>query len=57
MAVSGEIQRIPEAVEEIGPVAPASIVHFDFDPANVIIGDFQDDAPEHALQPVFKVSV
>ncbi|KAK7985320.1 hypothetical protein PG988_002942 [Apiospora saccharicola] len=56
MAVSGEVQRIPEVVEEIGPIAPASIVHFDFDPANVIIGDFQDNAPEHALQPVFKLA-
>ncbi|KAK8008959.1 hypothetical protein PG991_011510 [Apiospora marii] len=55
MALSGEIPRIPETTEEIGPTAPVSIVHFDFDPSNVIIGDFQDNAPEHSLQPVFKL--
>lgn len=56
MATSGEICRLPETTEEIGPNAPVSIVHFDIDPSNVLIGDFQDNAPEHGVQPVFKVS-
>lgn len=56
MAVSGQIRPIPETFE-IGPIAPVSIVHFDFDPSNVIIGDFQDNAPEHSIQPVYKVSL
>jgi len=53
----GQVVPAPETLEEIGPTAPANIVHFDIDPSNVLIGDFQDDAPEHAVQPVFKVSL
>ncbi|KAK8075148.1 hypothetical protein PG997_009811 [Apiospora hydei] len=49
------LQPMPEKVERIGPTDPVSIVHFDFDPSNVLIGDFRDNIREHALQPVFKL--
>ncbi|KAK8132515.1 hypothetical protein PG999_000688 [Apiospora kogelbergensis] len=51
----GNVTPIRETLEEIGPAAPANIVHFDIDPSNIMIGDFQDEAPEHAVQPVFKL--
>ncbi|KAK8043655.1 hypothetical protein PG993_006085 [Apiospora rasikravindrae] len=50
------LQPMPEIVERIRKdTAPVSIVHFDFDPSNVLIGEFRDNIREHALQPVFKL--
>ncbi|KAK8061466.1 hypothetical protein PG994_007832 [Apiospora phragmitis] len=55
--IPGQLRPIPETIKEIRPIAPVSIVHFDIDPSNVLLGDFHDDAPEHAIQPVFKVLI
>ncbi|KAK7962631.1 uncharacterized protein PG986_003456 [Apiospora aurea] len=47
------LQPMPEKFERIGPDDPASIVHFDFDPSNVLIGDFRDNI-HHVLSLITK---
>ncbi|KAI1360106.1 kinase-like domain-containing protein [Xylaria arbuscula] len=45
-------EEIPEEEDQI---APRRIVHFDFDPRNIFIGDIGDGNDEHELTPLLKL--